>query len=125
MAGAALGGYASTAKGIADAQGAIATTDTALKAATAARNAAQTLQTITNYVTPATSEPGKVVQTGGVSSGLMNVSTQARRIDLNLEAGHTYLAISVSSPDPLHPGWGIAIVDNNKIIYDDRAWIKH
>ena len=59
------------------------------------------------------------------SSGLMNVSTQARRIDLNLEAGHTYLAISVSSPDPLHPGWGIAIVDNNKIIYDDRAWIKH
>jgi hypothetical protein len=58
------------------------------------------------------------------SSGFMNVSQRPREIDLNLEAGQTYSAISVSSPDPLHPGWGVVITGKGKIIYDDRAWIK-
>ena len=58
------------------------------------------------------------------SSGFKNVSQQPRTIDLNLEAGLTYSAISVSSPDPRFPGWGVVISGGDKILYDDRAWIK-
>jgi hypothetical protein len=58
------------------------------------------------------------------SSGFMLVSKQPRMIELNLKAGQTYTAISVSSPDPLYPEWGLAITGEDRILYDDRAWIK-
>jgi LysM repeat protein len=92
LAAAAVGGYASSTKEIADAQAAVATTNAAIGAANAAANAAQTLSTIVTYATPWV----QLAETYVRNRGELTPSDWAGAVGSTLAA-----AVTVEANDPL------------------------